>query len=75
MATDEVATTELPEGAEQAAEIIEEPTALAEGDAAAVEVVEPPEDGETAVEPSEALASEETGVDAPSASEDTGEGG
>ncbi len=75
MATEEVATTELPEGAEQAAEIIEEPTALAEGDAPAEEVVEPPEDGETAVEPSEALASEGSGVEAPSASEGTGEGG
>jgi type II secretory pathway component PulM len=75
MATEEVVTTELPEEAEQTAEISEQPTDVAEGDAEAVEVVESSEDDQTAVEPGEALASDGSGDEAPSASEGTGEGG
>ncbi len=42
MATEEVASTELPEGAAQAAEVVEQPTEPPEGAAQAAEVVEPP---------------------------------
>ena len=56
MATEEIATTELSEGAAQAAE-----------------VVEPPEYGQTADEPSETLPGEGSEVEAPSPSEGTGE--
>ncbi len=42
MATEEVASTELPEGAAQAAEVVEQPIELAEGAAQAAEVVEQP---------------------------------
>ena len=74
MATEEVASTELPEGAAQAAEVVEKPTELAEGAAQAAEVVEPPEDDQTAVGPNETLPSEGSEVEAPSPSEGTGEG-
>ncbi len=65
MATEEVAPTELPEGAVQTAEVIEQPTELTEGAGQAAEVVEQPNDDQTAVEPSENLPSEGTEVEAP----------
>ena len=74
MATEEVARTELPEGAAQATEVVEQPAELPEGAPQAAEVVEPPTDGQTAVEPNETLPSEGSDVEAPSPSEGTGEG-
>ena len=65
MATEEVASTELPEGAAQAAEVVEQPTELPEGAGQAAEVVEQPKDDQAAAEPSENLSSEGSEVEAP----------
>ena len=67
MATEQVAPTETPEGAGQAAEVVEQPTELPEEAGQAAEVAEESKNDQAAVEASETLPSEESEVEEPKA--------